>query len=85
MDRSHGAAHPAAVEMDSSWLLLGGLFSLIGMAVFKYGRRQRTATHTLVGVALMAYPYFVTNAWAIVGVGVLLLLGMVAGNRMENG
>lgn len=65
--------------------MLGGLFSLIGLAVFTYGRRQRTATHTLIGVALMAYPYFVSSAWAIVGIGVLLLFGMVVGNRMENG
>ena len=71
--------------MDSTWFLLGGLFSLIGLAVFTYGRRQRTATHTFVGLALMVYPYFVSGALAIVGVGVALIVAMVVGGRMENG
>jgi hypothetical protein len=71
--------------MDPTWLMVGGLFSLIGFAVFTYGRRQRTATHTVIGIALMAYPYFVSSTVALVGIGVLLLAGMVAGNRLENG
>lgn len=70
--------------MDPTWLLISGLFSLIGFAVFTYGRRQRTATHTAIGVALMVYPYFVSSTYALIGVGVLLLVGMVLGNRFEN-
>jgi len=71
--------------MDPGWLVLSGLFSLIGLAVFTYGRRQRTATHTLVGVGLMGYPYFVSSLYAMVGIGVLLLVAMVVGNGIENG
>jgi hypothetical protein len=70
--------------MDATWLMVGGLFSLIGMAVFAYGRRQRTATHTLIGIALMVYPYFVSGTLALVGVGVLLLAGIVVGSRIED-
>ena len=70
--------------VDPTWLLLSGLFSLIGFAVFTYGRRQRTATHTLIGIALMAYPYFISNTYALVGIGVLLLAGMVFGSRIES-
>ena len=55
------------------------------MAVFAYGRKQRTATHTLAGVALMVYPYFVSSVLALVGIGVLLLIGMVVGNGIESG
>lgn len=83
MDRPAPRAHPLS-SMDPTWLMLSGLFSLIGFAVFTYGRKQRTATHTLVGIALMAYPYLVSNAYALVGIGVLLLVGMVVGNRIEN-
>jgi hypothetical protein len=71
--------------VDPTWLLLSSLFSLIGMAVFAYGRKQRTATHTLVGVVLMAYPYFVKNLYALVGIGVVLLVAMVVGNGIESG
>jgi hypothetical protein len=70
--------------MDPTWFLLSSLFSLIGLAVFTYGRRQRTATHLLIGVALMAYPYFVSNSYAMIGIGVLLLFGMVIGQRLES-
>ena len=70
--------------VDPTWFLLSSLFSLIGFAIFTYGRRQRTATHTLIGVALMAYPYFVSSAYALVGIGVLLLAAMVFGNRLES-
>ena len=70
--------------MDPTWLILSSLFSLIGFAVFTYGRRQRTATHTVIGIALMVYPYFVSSTYALVGIGVLLLVGMVIGHRFEN-
>lgn len=69
---------------DPTWLLLSALFSLFGLAIFTYGRRQRTATHTLVGLALMGYPYFVRGTLPLIGVGVLLLVGMVIGNRIES-
>jgi len=71
--------------MDPTWILLSGLISLIGFAVFTYGRKQRTATHTLIGVGLMGYPYFVSDLYAMVGIGIALLVAMVVGNGIENG
>lgn len=82
MDRPPRRAHAARV--DTSWLMLSALFSLIGTAVFVYGRRQRTATHTLIGLALMVYPYFVSGTLPLIGIGALLIGGMVIGNRLEN-
>jgi hypothetical protein len=61
-----------------------GLFSLIGSAVFLYGRRQRRGAPTIVGVALMVYPYFVSTALGVVGVGALLLAGLFVANRYED-
>jgi len=69
---------------DPTWIFLSFLFSMIGLAIFTYGRRQRTATHTLVGLALMGYPYFVRGTLPMIGVGVALLVGMVIGNRIES-
>ena len=71
--------------MDSAWLLWSGLFSVIGMGVFVYGRRQRLGAPLLVGLALMVYPYFVSSTLAVVGIGVLLLVGLYVGNRFETG
>jgi hypothetical protein len=70
--------------MDGTWLLLSGLFSLVGLAVFTYGRRQQLITPTVVGVALMGYPYFVDSYVGLIGIGALLLALLVAGVQMEN-
>lgn len=83
VDSERPRAH--AADMDGAWLMLSGLFSLLGMAVFAYGRRRRTATHTLLGAALMGYPYFVSSLAALIAVGVLLLVGVVVGSRFEDG
>jgi hypothetical protein len=71
--------------MDSAWLIWSLLFSLVGMAVFVYGRRQKMVAPTLIGAALMVYTYFVDSSVAVVVIGVLLLGALVAGVRMENG
>ena len=71
--------------MDSSWLMWSGLFSVIGMGVFVYGKRQRLSAPLLIGMALMIYPYFVSGTLAVVGIGVLLLAGLYVGNRLEQG
>ena len=70
--------------MDAAWLMWSSLFSLIGMAAFMYGRRQRRMTPTLAGAALALYPYFVSNTVALVGIGVLLVAGLIVGNRFED-
>jgi len=71
--------------MDPTWLMLSGLFSVIGLAAFTYGRRQQRGTPLLVGLVLMVYPYFVSSITALVGIGVLLLVGLFVGVRLENG
>lgn len=70
--------------MDTAWLLWSGLFGLIGSALFLYGRRQRRGAPTLVGVALMAYPYFVSTTLGVVAIGALLLGGLFVANRFED-
>ena len=69
--------------MDSAALILSSLFSLIGMAVCVYGRKQRLIVPTLVGVALMVYPYLVTGTLALIATGVALLVALVFGTRFE--
>jgi len=53
-------------------LLWGLLFGSIGLGYFIYGRKQRAAVPLVTGLALMVFPYFVSNAWLLVGVGVVL-------------
>lgn len=58
--------------MNESLLLWGVLFGSVGLGYFIYGKRQRAVVPLLCGVALMAVPYFVPNAWLLVVIGVAI-------------
>lgn len=60
--------------MNTTTLLLGLMFSCIGLGYFVYGRRQSNAVIRYSGLALMVYPYFVDGPWWILGIGVGLML-----------
>ncbi len=53
-------------------LFIGMLFGIFGMYAFNNGRKEKNYKHLVLGIALMAYPYFILdNTWliAIVGIG----------------
>ena len=60
--------------MSTSSLLWGLLFGSIGLAYFVYGKRQRAVVPLVCGMALMAFPYFVSNTLLLVGIGVVLVI-----------
>jgi hypothetical protein len=49
------------------------LFGSIGLGFFIYGRRQRAPIPLLCGIALMVFPYFVSNSLLLVAIGALLM------------
>jgi hypothetical protein len=59
--------------VNTSSLLWGLLFGSIGLGFVIYGRRQRAVVPLLCGVALMIFPYFVSNSVVLVAIGVLLI------------
>ena len=58
--------------MNTGLLLWGLLFSSIGLGFFLYGRKQRAVVPLVCGLALMVYPYFISNVALLVAVGVAL-------------
>lgn len=58
--------------MTGGVLFAGLLFGMIGTGAFMYGKRQGSAAHMLLGVGLMAYPYFIADTLALYAVGFLL-------------
>jgi membrane protein DedA with SNARE-associated domain len=58
--------------VEVSTLLWGVLFSSIGLGFFIYGKKQRAPVPLVCGIALMAYPYFIPNAIALVAIGIVL-------------
>ncbi|WP_422011318.1 hypothetical protein [Roseateles sp.] len=58
--------------MDTSTLLWSVLFGAIGAGFFIYGKKQRALVPLLCGLALMVFPYFVSNVWALLAMGAVL-------------
>ena len=60
--------------MNESWLLWGLLFGSIGLGFFMYGRKQKAPVPLICGLALMFFPYFVSNTILLVAIGVALIV-----------
>ena len=52
-------------------IIVGTIFSSIGFIGFVYGKRMSLLKPVLIGIALMAYPYFIENTFAMAAIGVL--------------
>lgn len=55
-------------------ILIAVVFGLVGFGAFRYGRKNGESRHLFLGIALMAYGYFVTNAWLSLAIGTLLTI-----------
>ena len=54
-------------------LLWGLLFGSVGLGFFVYGKKQRAVVPLVCGLALMAFPYFVSNTMLVVVIGIVLM------------
>jgi predicted membrane protein len=59
--------------LDTSSLLWGLLFGSIGLGFFVYGRRQKKVVPLVCGLALIIFPYFVSNTILLVTLGIVLI------------
>lgn len=57
---------------STAGLLWGVVFSSLGMGYFIYGKKQKATVPLICGLALMLYPYLVTNTIMLVLVGLVL-------------
>jgi hypothetical protein len=48
------------------------VFGSLGLGFFIYGKKQRAVVPLICGIALILFPYFVSNVILLVGIGVLL-------------
>jgi hypothetical protein len=55
-------------------IVIAVFFSLVGFAAFRYGKKNGEPRSLFLGIALMAYGYFVSNAWISLGIGAVLTL-----------
>jgi hypothetical protein len=67
-------------QLESLGLVLPGpgylvgalLFGIVGYAAFRRGRKRSSAPMTWGGVALMLYPYAVSQTWLLWAIGAAL-------------
>jgi LPXTG-motif cell wall-anchored protein len=58
---------------DSHLILWGGIFSLIGLGFFFYGKNKKKDLLFYTGVSLFIYPYFISNVLTMILVGTFLI------------
>ena len=59
---------------DSSLLFWSMLFGAIGLGYFMYGKKQKSVVPLFVGIALFIFPYFISNIYALIATGVILVV-----------
>lgn len=62
------------MDIDPTYLMLSLLFSFLGMGLFVYGKKTQRMPHLAAGVALMAFPYFITNVIAMTSVCIIIAI-----------
>ncbi len=62
------------MSLDPGSLIASLLVSSVGFVLFEYGRRMRRPPQIGVGIVLLVYPYFVESVWAMLGIGLILLV-----------
>jgi MFS family permease len=63
-------------DFSLATILLAVFFGLVGWVAFRHGRKNHEPRPIFIGVALMAYGYFVTNAWVSLAIGTILTLAL---------
>ena len=54
-------------------LFWGMLFGAIGVGYFIYGKKRAMIVPLVCGIALMVYPWFLSDAWLTLIVGIVLM------------
>ena len=52
----------------------GVIFGSIGLGFLVYGKKQKAGIPLLCGIGLMAFPYFVSNIYLLVSIGIVLMV-----------
>ncbi len=70
------------LSLPSPAYLLGAIiFGLIGFGAFRYGRKCGRPVPLWLGVALMLYPYAISQTVLLYAVGAALCVGLFLGSR----
>jgi hypothetical protein len=61
--------------MEGTALIFWGMiFGSIGLGFFTYGKKQKAVVPLCSGIALFIFPYFISNVYSLVFVGVVFVV-----------
>ena len=70
---AYGISNPMSGGGINWWNIIGGIiFGIIGWYAFIHGKKEKNWRPMVIGIALMVYPYFVTNTILAFAVGIAL-------------
>jgi len=74
---SRAALDALGFTLPSAAYIVGALvFGMIGFVAYRYGRKMSLPVPKWIGVALMLYPYVISQTWLLYLVGVGLCAGL---------
>ena len=59
------------LNLSAANLIGGFVFGAIGFVAFIYGKRMNLWKPMFLGIALMVYPYFISNDLAMIAIGAI--------------
>ena len=76
MDELH-AVEPLGFALPTPAYLAGAImFGFVGFAAYRYGKSTSRPNAKWIGIALMVYPYVVSETWLMYAVGLGLCTGL---------
>jgi hypothetical protein len=70
-ERPQLAGRSASMDFGTT-LIFSFIFGSIGMGYFVYGKKQQVAVPLIAGIGLCIFPYFVSNVYIMVLLGIVL-------------
>jgi len=67
-----GIGLPQVDDFSAAKILACVVFGAIGFAVFLYGKKNKLFRPLIIGITLMAYPYFISGTFFLYLVGIIL-------------
>ena len=60
-------------NFSTAGIVAGLVFGVFGMYLLKLGRKEGNIPHLMIGLALLVYPFYFQNNYALWGIGIGLL------------
>ena len=73
-EENPAGAQPGAGQFNVWNLVCGLIFSSIGFVAFVYGKKMGSLKPLLIGLAMLIYPYFISNAILTCAIGIFLCI-----------